>query len=66
MNIWAIILLLFSSFKLGVIVCLKNNELMKQLTDYSQEDFEEFKKEATFLLLIDGTVGLICGILLLI
>lgn len=65
MKIWAIILIIFSLSKLCIVGSQEKHELAKDLFYQLKDNFENFQKKAIIILIIDGLLGLICGIFIL-
>ena len=66
MKIWAIILIIFSLSKLYISGSQERQELAQDIFYQIKDNLESFQKKAILILLIDGIIGLICGLLLLI
>ena len=64
MKIWAIILIILSLSKLCIVGSQKQ-ELAKDLFYQIKDNLENFQKKAIIILIIDGLLGLICGIFIL-
>ncbi len=65
MKIWAIILIIFSLSKLCIVGSQEKQELAKDLFYQIKDNFESFQKKAIIILIIDGLLGLICGVFIL-
>lgn len=66
MKIWAIILIILSLSKLYISGSQERQELAQDIFYQIKDNLESFQKKAILILLIDGIIGLICGLLLLI
>lgn len=65
MKIWAIILIILSLSKLCIVGSQEKQELAKDLFYQLKDNFESFQKKAIIILIIDGLLGLICGVFIL-
>ncbi len=65
MKIWAIILVVFSLSKLFIVGSQEKHELARDLFYQLENNFEDFQKKAIIILIIDGLIGLICGMFIL-
>lgn len=65
MKIWAIILIILSLSKLCIVGSQEKHELAKDLFYQIKDNLESFQKKAIIILIIDGLLGLICGIFIL-
>lgn len=65
MKIWAIILIVFSLSKLCIVGSQEKHELARDLFYQLKDNFGDFQKKAIIILIIDGLLGLICGMFIL-
>lgn len=65
MKIWAIILIILSLSKLCIVGSQEKQEFAKDLFYQLKDNLENFQKKAIIILIIDGLLGLICGIFIL-
>lgn len=65
MKLWAIILIILSFSKLCIVGSQEKQELAQDIFYQIKDNLESFQKKVILILLIDGIIGLICGLLLL-
>ena len=61
MKIWAIILIILSLSKLCIVGSQEKQELTRDLFYQIRDNLEDFQKKAIFVLIVDSTIGLVCG-----
>lgn len=65
MKILAIILIIFSLTKLCIVGSNKDNEFSTELQYQVQNNLEDFQSRVILILIIDGIIGILCGIAIL-
>jgi hypothetical protein len=65
MKLWAVILIILSFSKLCIAGSQEKQELARDIFYQIKDNLENFQKKVILVLLIDGIIGLICGLLLL-